>query len=223
MKKDVARIGGIALVAGVVLVAAAIVYQRGEKAEQSARVAEQAAKQPKADGPPFIRPHSHIQGPADAKVTVVEFLDPECESCRGMYPLVKHLLAQVQGKVRLVIRYMPFHPNSMVAISALECAAAQGRYWELLESLFANQPQWGSHHAPKPELIPDYAHQLGLDMAAFHKMFNSAAHRTLAEIDRADGEKLGVKGTPTFFVNGRQLEQLGYETLKAMIDEALAN
>jgi len=224
MKKDLYRVAGIAAVAIVALALGAAAYMRSQKAERAQQVAQQAAQNPKAkaDGPPFIRPHSHSHGPMDAKVTVVEFLDPECESCRAMYPLVKHLLGQYEGKVRLVIRYMPLHPNSLMAASALEAAGAQGRYWEMLESLFTNQPQWGSHHAPKPELIPDYAQQLGLDMGAFRSLLNSAAHKTIVETDRTDGQSLGVTGTPTFFVNGRQLERLGYESLKALIDEELA-
>jgi protein-disulfide isomerase len=169
-----------------------------------------------------VRPHSHTLGPPDAKVTLVEFLDPECESCRAMYPMVKHLLGEYSGRVRLVIRYMPFHPNSLFAAAALEAAAEQGRYWDMLETLFANQPQWGSHHDPKPHLIPELARGIGLDMAAFGEAMTNPAARQKVEIDRADGQSLGVTGTPTFFVNGKRLERLGYEPLKALIDEALA-
>ena len=169
-----------------------------------------------------MRRHSRVLGPKDAKVTLVEFLDPECESCRAIYPMVKHLLGEYGNRVRLVVRYMPLHPNSMYAASALEAAGEQGRYWEMLETLFINQPRWGSHHDPKPELIPGLAEQIGLDMEAFRRSVNSNAHRAIVEADRKDGESLGVTGTPTFFVNGKRLETLGYETLKALIDQELA-
>ncbi len=218
MKRDVYRLGGIAAVAIAALLLGAGYYLRTQKAER----AEQAAKQPPPDVSKFIRPHSRTLGPKDAKVTIVEFLDPECESCRAMYPMVKHLLAQYQDRVQLVIRYMPLHPNSMYAASALESAGAQGRYWDMLEILFVNQPRWGSHHAPKPELIPEFAQQIGLDMEAFRRLLGSNAHKTIVETDRADGTSLGVTGTPTFFVNGRLLQPLGYEPLKALVDEELA-
>jgi protein-disulfide isomerase len=218
MRKDIYRLAGIAAVLVIALVVGASYFTRAKEVER----AEQVKATAEADTSVFVRPHSKIWGPKDAKVTVVEFLDPECESCRAMYPLVKHLLDQYGGRVRLVIRYMPFHQNSVYAISALEAAAEQGRYWEMLEILFAEQPRWGDHHHPKPEIIPELAKKIGLDMAAFERSVNNPAHRNIAQADRADGQKLGVNGTPTFFVNGRMLERLGYEELKAMIDQELA-
>jgi protein-disulfide isomerase len=217
-RRDVYWLGGIALVAIVGFTIGAR-YYRGA---QEARRAEEVAKQPAPPPSVLVRPHSHSLGPANAKVTIVEFLDPECESCREMYPAVKHLLQEYAGKVRLVVRIMPFHKNSLYAASALEAAAEQGRYWDFLEVLFVNQPRWGSHHDPKPELIPELARQIGLDMEAFNRSHNNPAHRTRLEMDREDGKSLGVNGTPTFFVNGRPLERLGYEPLKALIDEELA-
>lgn len=218
MKKDLIRILAVAGVLIVILGVAAGAYLRSQKEQRTQQVAAQA----KTDASIFVRPHSHSLGPKDAKVTIVEFLDPECESCRASFPLVKELLAQYAGKVRLVVRYMPFHKNSVYAASALEAAGQQGKYWEMLAVLFENQPLWGSHHAPKPELIPEYAQQIGLDMTAFNASVNSGAHKQLIETDREDGKKLGVVGTPTFFVNGRLVDPLGYDTLKAMIDAELA-
>lgn len=232
MKKDAIRLAAIGAVLLVAVVVAATVYSRRQSEQRAAAgaaaVAAAAAQGTSAGTAPganvalLERPHSRSLGPKDAKVTVVEFLDPECESCAAMYPLVKHLLAQQKDKVRLVIRYMPLHPNSMYAASALEAAGEQGKYWELLEALFKNHPAWASHHAPKPELIPEYARQVGLDMEAFTRTVNSTAHRTIVERDKEDGQKLGVNGTPTFFVNGRPLERLGYDTLQALINEELA-
>ncbi|MBM3275948.1 MAG: thioredoxin domain-containing protein, partial [Candidatus Sericytochromatia bacterium] len=160
-------------------------------------------------------------GPRDAKVTIVEFLDPECESCRAMYPMVKNLLAQYEGRVQFVVRYMPLHPNSLYAAGVLEAAGEQGRYWEMLETLFRYQPDWGSHHHPRPELIPGYAREIGLDMQALERSLGVGTHRRIVEADHADGRTLGVTGTPTFFVNGRLVEWLGYQTLKSLIDAEL--
>jgi protein-disulfide isomerase len=218
MKKDVVRLG---VIAGV-LIAVAVVGAALYRGKEAARQAEQAAKQPPPPSEELVRPHSRSFGPETAKVTVVEFFDPECETCRAVHPVIKPLIAQYGGKVRLVLRYMPFHGNSLVAASALEAAGEQRKYWEMLDVLFENQPVWGSHHAPRPELIPEYARQIGLDMTRFHAALNSTAHAKIVEIDKADGQKLGVVGTPTFFVNGKKLEHLAIEPLKAMIDEALA-
>ena len=218
MKKEALVLGGTAVVLIAAMAFGAGAYLRSQKQAKQ----EVAAARPAPAASLYVRPDSHSMGPADAKVTVVEFLDPECESCRAMYPYVKQLMSEYQGRIRLVVRIMPFHPNSMFAASALEAAGEQGKYWEMLEALFANQPMWGDHHHPRPELIPEIAKQVGLDMDAFNKALSSPAHKQKVQQDEADGKALGVNGTPTFFVNGKQLERLGYEPLKAMIDEALA-
>jgi protein-disulfide isomerase len=224
MKRDVLKMGVIAATLVAVFAVVAFVYLRGQRQERVEQVAEQAraAEKVPTDDTVFVRPHSRSQGPRDAKVTVVEFLDPECESCRAIYPGVKHLLSQYQDRVRFVLRYMPLHPNSVYAAGALEAAGEQGKYWEMLEILFQHQPEWGSHHHPRPELIPGYAKQIGLDMQAFEQSLRAGAHHKIVEIDHADGKTLGVTGTPTFFVNGRPLERLGYEPLKVLIDQELA-
>ena len=218
MNKDVLRLVAIAVVLLGCLGVAIAFYQSGEneqRREQARRVFENQSL--------LVRSHSPSQGPANAPVTLVEFLDPECESCRAMYPYVKQIQAEYGDRLRLVIRYMPYHKNSVYAVGALDAAAAQGRYWEFLEALFYNQPKWGNHHDPRPELIPQIAQQMGFDMQAFQKHLDAGAFRELVELDRQDGETVGVQGTPTFFVNGRKLETLGYEPLKALIEAELGS
>jgi protein-disulfide isomerase len=222
VRKDAFKLVGIAALLITAFVLVAFYYLRDQKRERAERIAEQVAQQTRAEDSVFVRPHSRSLGARNAKVTIVEFLDPECESCRAMYPMIKHLLSQYEGRVRLVVRYMPLHPNSLYAAGVLEAAGEQERYWEMLDILFRNQPQWGSHHHPRPELIPGYAQEIGLDRQAVERFLSTGAHRRIVEIDHADGRTLGVTGTPTFFVNGRLLERLGYETLKALIDENLA-
>ena len=139
-----------------------------------------------------------------------------------MHPLVKRIMNEHQGGVRLVIRYMPLHRNSVYAASALEAAGEQGRYWDMLDILFQHQPEWGDHRAPKPELIPELAARIGLDMKRFERSISNPAHKAKIERDLNDGKNVGVTGTPTFFVNGRRLERLGYDPLKALIKEELS-
>lgn len=217
MRKDVLILGGTALVLVVAAVAGGTYYARTQAPKP-----ERAPAAVSIDKSRLERPHSPSQGRADAKVTVVEFLDPECGTCRAMSPIVKNLLVQYGGQVRLVARHMAFHRNSLFAITALYAAAEQGKYWELLEALFENQPEWGNPEYAKPELIPEFARRLGLNMDAFSAALSNVANKQKVEADEADGKALGVDGTPTFFVNGKLLEELGYDQLKAMIDQALA-
>ncbi len=169
----------------------------------------------------LIAMHSVSLGPQDAPVTLVEFLDPECEACSAMYPIVKKLMKEYEGKIRLVVRYMPFHGNSIFAANVLEAAREQGKYWETLSVLFEQQAIWASHHDPKPELIYTIIKPLGLDLGKIKKSVEIGQYNELVAQDKADGEKLGVSRTPTFFVNGEQLYEMGYEPLKELIIKKL--
>ena len=161
-------------------------------------------------------------GPSDAPVTIVEFLDPECEACRAMYPEIKNIMKEYNGKIRLVVRYMPFHQNSMLAANSLEAARDQGKYWEALELLFKTQPEWGDHANPQPEKIEQFMNRLSLDMNSFRKTVREKKHSWKVEKDLEVGEKLGVRVTPTFFINGKIVESLDYMFFKTAIEENLA-
>ena len=92
-----------------------------------------------------------IKGPHDAKVTIVEFLDPACGTCRDFYPLVKKLIDQYPGKVRAMVRYAPLHPGSDQVVKMLEAARYQGKFWQALELLFHSQNRWVVNHRSQPE------------------------------------------------------------------------
>jgi protein-disulfide isomerase len=169
----------------------------------------------------FVRPYSHKQGPDSASVILVEFLDPECESCREFYPLVKSIMNEFEGKVQLVVRYAAFHGNSKFAIKILEAAGKQSKYWETLALLFQHQPEWGSHHNPQPELIWNYLPSLGLDIEKLKADMEDPSIMKNLEQDTADGQTLMVRGTPSFFVNGKPLENFGYEPLRQMVAQEL--
>lgn len=164
------------------------------------------------------RPDSYVQGPQDAKVTIVEYLDPECEACRGFYPVVKKAMEAYQGKVRLVVRYMAFHSSSTYAIQALEAAGEQGKYWEFLGILFEKQGEWG--HRMVPDMTPffRYATDLGLDSAKFTEDIKNPKHLEKINRDKQDGESLGVRGTPSFFINGQKLAEFGEKSFLAAIE-----
>ncbi len=172
----------------------------------------------------LIKEYNPRLGPDDAKVKIVEFLDPECEACSTMAPIVKQLMSEYEGKVQLIVRYMPFHGNSLKAATYLEEAGEKGKYWEAMATLFENQPAWADHRDPKPELIPKLLVHAGVKEAeSFNENVLLSRHRWKVDQDFADGKILGVKRTPTFFVNGRMLEEIGYAPIKQAIELALMN
>lgn len=155
----------------------------------------------------------------DGKVTLTEFLDFQCPSCQGMYQqLTKELEQKYQGRINYVARNYPLqmHPLAQEAAHTAEAAAAQGKYPEMYHALNDNWSQWAvdSPSAQEPssnqqrahQLFQGYAQQIGLDMNKFNQDVNSPAVDAKVKKDMADGDKAGVSGTPTFFLNGKQLQ-----------------
>ena len=169
----------------------------------------------------FVPEHAPRMGDKNAKIYLIEFLDPECESCRMMYPYVKDMMSAYQGKIQLVIRYAPFHGNSKFAVKILEASRKQGKYWETLEIMFRYQPQWGDHHHPRPELLWTLLPQVGLDVEQIKKDMNDPAIEALIEHDIRDLQTLEVRRTPSFFVDGLPLERFGPQHLRDLIDSVL--
>jgi len=216
MKKDLSVIIGTLALAVAVFVAAYMFYQNKQSPSEA------KSSQPlRAKSELLLREWSPTQGPSMARVVVVEFLDPECESCRAIHPIVKKVLNDYEGKIHYVLRYMPFHHNSVLAAKWLEASREQNKYWEALDALFDKQPEWASHHAPKPELIPSILQSVGVDIKLAEAALNNPEFEKRIQQDKEDGNKLGVRGTPSFFVNGRMLNELGERPLRSLIDEEL--
>lgn len=160
-------------------------------------------------------------GEAAARVHVVEFLDPACETCAQFYPLVKQLLAENPGRIRLSVRHVAFHEGADHVVRLLEASRAQDRYWETLERLLQTQAQWAPHHTVRPDLVEPIVASLGLDMQRLAADMNSTAVAQRATRDREDAMALQVTATPEFYVNGRPLPEFGYEPLLALVREEL--
>jgi len=169
----------------------------------------------------LVRPHSPIFGNPAAKVTIVEFFDPSCETCRAFYPIVKRMVNASFGQVRLVVRYAPLHQGSDTAVKILEAARLQGKYWEALERAMATQPQWAAHDRPQPEMIWDLIGDIGLDMAKAKADAKGSTIEQLLRQDIADMQALKVDRTPGFFVNGTPLREFGESQLKALVQQEL--
>ena len=150
----------------------------------------------------------YIKGNKDASVTVIEYLDFECEACGAYYPLMKQLAEEFKTDVRFVNRYFPLpgHKNGMQAALSVEAASKQGKYWEMHNILFENQEKWGEKQAADPKIFEEYAKQIGLNVDQFKKDVVSKEVKDRVERDKSSGEKLGNTGTPTFFLNGEKIQ-----------------
>jgi protein-disulfide isomerase len=182
--------------------------------------------EPKPRAGATVRDDSHrLSTAADGKVTVVEFLDFECEACGAAYPGVEKLRAEYGDRITYVVRYFPIdsHPNAYNAAHAAEAAARQGKFEQMYVKLFDNQTAWGHTQESRAQTFAGYAGELGLDMTKYTADVTSTDVAERVKSDAADGTALGVQGTPTFFVNGERFTgQPSYEGLKSAIDQALS-
>jgi protein-disulfide isomerase len=164
-----------------------------------------AAEAAGGGGAQLVREDSPQAGPADAPVTLVEFLDPECESCGAMYPIVEQIREDYGDRINFVVRYFPLHFNSVLAASAMEAAGRQDRYWDMYSLLFQRQREWGEQRTSQRDLFVTYASELGLDIDTFTVDLDDPAILAKVERDQRDGVAFGVEGTPTFFINGQMV------------------
>jgi predicted DsbA family dithiol-disulfide isomerase len=159
------------------------------------------------------------RGPANAPVTIVEFADFECPYCGGLYPTLKQVESNYNGKVRLIYRQFPLvnsHPHAQKAAEASLCAQEQGRFWEFYDSLFSRQ-----HELEVPQLKARAA-TLKMDQAAFDSCLDSGRQAAPIKKDQDDARKSGVSSTPTIFINGRLISgNRPYADLRAIIDDEL--
>ena len=182
---------------------------------------DQAAQLAGENASALVRTHSPTRGKADAPVVIVEFLDPACETCRAFYPLVKEIMAANPDRIRLVLRYAPFHHGSDQVAAVLEAARKQDRFWPALEALLASQADWSPNHTAQLALVWTHLEGLGLNLEQLRAdMTAPEIARAIAQ-DLADAQTLNVTRTPEFFVNGRPLPSFGYEQLKRLVDDAL--
>jgi protein-disulfide isomerase len=158
-------------------------------------------------------------GPESAPVTIVEFADFQCPSCAKIQPVLDRLVGEYGGRVRLVARDYPLpqHADAFKAAEAAEAAREQGKYWEYAAKLFGNQSALGV------DRLKQYATELGLDRARFDAALDGEKFSGHVRRDVIDGQRVGVNGTPSLFINGRPVSERSYEGLKAAIEAALGD
>lgn len=187
-------------------------YLDSLRTKYSARITIEPLREPVAATGPS-------RGSDKAGITIVEFADFQCPYCAQMEPVLAQVLARYPNDVRLVYRYLPLigvHPDAMHAADAGVCAAEQGRFWEMHDTLFANQAALSNAELYKA------ADRLKLDAPAFKVCMSSAKTEAAVSADANAGEEAGVTGTPGLFINGRFFDgALSFERLASVIDDEL--
>lgn len=176
---------------------------------------------PEANQAALVRAHAPTLGPPGAPVVIVEFLDPACETCATFYPMVKEMMAANPGRIRLVLRWAPFHNGSQDVVAMLEAARRQDKFWPALEALLASQADWAPDHTSQVALAWKHLDGLGLNREKMQADMASPEIAQLIAQDLEDARTLNVTMTPEYFVNGKPLPSFGYEQLKQLVDDAL--
>jgi protein-disulfide isomerase len=170
----------------------------------------------------LVRAHSPVVGPAQAPVTIVEFLDPACEGCAAFSPVVKQIQLLYPEDVRVVVRFAAFHQGSDEAVRLLVAAQQQKKFEPALDALFERQQEWASHHAPNVEQAWQIAGAAGVNVARAKRDAMTAQAENVLKVDGEDVIELRVERTPTFFVNGRALSNFGPNELLELVKQEVA-
>ncbi|MEO5768089.1 MAG: thioredoxin domain-containing protein [Polyangia bacterium] len=158
------------------------------------------------------------EGSANPKVVLVEFADYECPHCKRFQPVLRQILDEFKGEVRMYFKHYPLpqHTNARMAAEAAVAAQRQGKFWPYQEKLWENQDNL------TPAELEKFAKELGLDMAKFRKDLDDSAVKARVQKDRVDGTTLGLSSTPTLFINGHEYtDAKDTESLREWIKEEL--
>ncbi|HKG61224.1 MAG TPA: thioredoxin domain-containing protein [Pyrinomonadaceae bacterium] len=184
----------------------------------------QQQKPPVVPGVPGADP-PHVLGPADAPIKIEEFGDFECPPCGIFHPILEQMHTEFGDKLQITFREFPLvptHQHALAAASAAEAAGLQGKFWEMHDLLYEHQNDWKKEFDVRP-IFEGYAKQIGIDVERYKRDMNGdlVAQRIFADGKR--GHSLGVKGTPTVFINGREVpfENLPAEKLRVVIQNEL--
>ena len=205
------------IAAAVALVAAFFVgshFYKSGRAEKLGFMAEDNAET-------FVRPYSPTLGSEEAKVYLVKFSDPACETCAAFSPYGKQALETFPGKIKFVLRYAPFHKGSEDVVRILEAARRQDKFWETLDLLYKQQSNWTQNHRVIISRVWPLLPEVGLDVERVRADMNDPEITKIVEQDLADARALGVRRTPGFFVNGKPLEPFGARPLVELIRSEL--
>jgi protein-disulfide isomerase len=167
----------------------------------------------------LIRDHSIKFGDNKKNISVVEFLDPECESCALFHPIMRKVYKEYHEDIQVVVRYLANHKNSKFAIRILEASREQNKYEEVLSVIFEKQPLWAQHNNEKPELLWEFLAVIpDLDINKLKEDSKNPEIDKIMDIDTSDARELNVRGTPTVFVNEKRLSVLSQKDLFDLVE-----
>jgi len=164
----------------------------------------------------------HIKGNPLAPITIVEYSDFQCSFCERAYPGIKQIAEEYPDDVRIIYRHFPLrqaHPQAQIAAQATEAAALQGKFWEMHDAIFNTSDQWSN--ASAKNFFIQLAGSLGLDTEQFEKDITSSAVVDAVNEDLRTGARTGLTGTPTLFLNSKQMSGNSYASIKAAVDTKL--
>lgn len=177
--------------------------------------------QPKNPDP--VSSKDHVYGRDDASVTIIEYSDFQCPACQAYYYVMEKILASSTVPVRLVYRHFPLaqHANAVPAALASESANEQGKFWDMYRLLFENHSDWEESKEPN-KFFEDYAKRIGLDLVKFKLDMSSSTLKEKIQADVDAGLNIGINATPTFFINGKFIQNpRGYEEFKTIIEQQI--
>lgn len=165
-----------------------------------------------------------VFGTPDATVELIEYADFQCPACKLYHPWLQELKKEFDGKIKFAFRHFPLrniHQNADPAAQAAEAAGLQGKFWEMHDQIFEHQSDWAKNANAK-QLFEGYASKLGLDLQKFKSDLTSEAVLNKINADLAGGLAIGINHTPTFFLNGHEIENpMTYEEFRNAILQAL--
>ncbi len=164
----------------------------------------------------LVKPHSYASGPEHARITIVQFLDPQCHTCLSMHWTIKRVVSEFPKDIRVLIRYFPFRDEGRVAAALAEEAREIGKFDETLDEILSRQKEWGDGKYTSPALLPGFIAHIGLPSERFLDDKLLVKHKWKIDLDVADARQIGITKAPAVFVNGRMIS-LSYEALRAAV------
>ncbi len=216
--KNLKIIVGIVVVIVVVFLLAKGGYKQTEEKVETANTSQASALE--------IKANDWVSGTSTAKVTLVEYLDFECEACGAFYPIVTQLKEEYKDDLRLVVRYFPLpgHKNSRTAAHAVEAAGKQGKFWEMYSILFTKQSEWSEKPVANQDQFEKYAIEAGVNIEQWRIDVKSDEVKKRVDDSYKEAVSLNLQGTPSFFLDGKKIENpKGYESFKLLIEKAKSN
>lgn len=171
-----------------------------------------------------VHPLDYVKGNASSTVVIMEYSDFQCPACRSYLPLVRQVTQEYGDRIAFVYRHFPLtsiHFNAELASRASEAARKQGKFWEMHDILFEKQLEW-EKESDVMKHFENYANLIGISAEQFKIDFNSDEVKNFVRAETAFGRKIGISGTPTFFINGKRIENpRSIEEFRAAINQYL--